>query len=248
MANLRRTVTPAPRRSRSGIQANARSNSFANRRSMQLVARVPRAPIYNGSYSFSRMAHLSIATTSGNGFTIGAGNYAGVFFVFTPLSITAHGNGADVVYVDIPGSTEITALWERIRIDKVEFNILAQGEDTNYTSGSANIAPRIFIANDYNDDSIASTTLLQTQQQAGCKYRNTGSQIGQPLRHVCYPKYQRVIQYLTGTNAFEPTRGFVNTGLPIPHYGVRVAVENAKTGTGNLVFAMKVYFTCTNVK
>jgi len=194
------------------------------------------------------MTHFNLTTISAVGISIGAGSYAGVFLVFTPLGITAYGDATNTVYADIPGATEITALWERVRIDKVEISILAQGEDTNYTTGSANISPKIYIANDHNDDAIAATTLTQTEQTSGCRWVNTGSQIGQPFKHTVYPKYQRVIQYITGTNAHEPTRGFVNTGLAIPHYGTRVAIETGKVGGGNLLFAFKVFFTCRNVK
>ena len=235
------------RRSR---QLNNSNRQSANRVSAMLVRRgamrslVPRK-LYNGSFSFTRTASTYIQTTSTLGFAIAASVTPGIFMTFTPTDFTFWANLVNFVTVPIPNAAEIAALWDRVKIDKVEITMSANGTDPVYNT-TASHGPRIFLANDYTDGTTGNT-LAATQEMEGCKLFQLSSD--QDVRvWTVRPKFQRIVFFTTVSSSYEPASGFVSTGTAIPHYGTRIAVDPARLGTGNVFFSVKYFFTCMNVK
>ena len=241
-----RQVSNDRRRSRGLNNANRQS---ANRVSAMLlrrgaVRRVPRR-LYNGPFSFTRTTSAYLNTLSATGFTIAASSVAAFFMTFSPTDFTFWANVANFQTVNIPNAAEYAAMWDRIRIDKVEITMSANGTDPVYSTAATH-APRMFIANDYTDGTTGNS-LVQTQEMDGCQLLQlTADQDSRVW--TCRPKYQRVVYFTTIASSYEPASGFVSTGTAIPHYGTRIAVDTARLGNGSILFAVKFYFTCMNVK
>ena len=226
-------------------QRNARRAMLNDTR--PFVVGVPRILKYNQPYSFSRMVNFRLSTTTGTGFTIAASSFAGVFFTFTPVDLTVWGSAVVSTTTAIPNAAEYAALWDRIKIDKVDLLFVSNGVDPTFNTAATN-TPRLFIANDYTDGTTGNT-LSQTQQQENCQYFTCPAGVDYaPYKHTCRPKYQRIVYYTAVTSDYEPATGFVRNGVEIPHYGVRLAMDPARCGTGAIEMAAKFYFTCDNVK
>lgn len=233
-------------RSRSRSVAGKR-RSIARSRSVPAISMVPRSLTYDGTCSFARSVAINIGITSGAGFTLGASTYGEMIATYSPLGITFWGSNVNYSAVQLPQVSEISAMWERIRIDKVILELSTVGTDTTGSSAGG-YSGRLMIANDYNGPTGGSGGNELTMQCTGCKTINTAGD--QPVHyHKCVPKYQRLVQYTALNSSTEPASGFVDSSTDIPHYGTRIALPQAGVAqAGRLLIVAKFYFTAKNIK
>jgi len=211
------------------------------------VARVPRAIRYNGENKITRVCASHIRFTN-LGWGVGAGTSEALNIVYDSTGVTFYVAALSSFFVPLPNAAELAALYDLVRIDKVEITMgwSQQSSASQYNSG--NIAPRLIICNDDNDGA-GTATLAQIQQQPNKSFYTTD---GTMAKWTCVPKYQRIIYYTAATSSYEPTRGFVNTDTAIPHYGTRVGLANLSSfgaaNSGNIDFSFKFFLTLKNVK
>lgn len=206
---------------------------------------VSRSLRYNGPTRITRVANYFVSTTAGSGFYIGTTNFQGVFMTFTPNDFTIWGDVANYVTGSVPNAAELSALYDRVMIEKVVVSMSFKGTDPAASSG-ANGVPRIWYAPDYTDGT-SGNTISQTQQQGNCRF-TTLSGDRPPTKVTVYPKFQQVIYYTAVVSAYEPKRGPIASGVSVPHYGLRIAMEPGLVGNGGIEFSVKYYFKLENVK
>jgi len=189
------------KRSRSRSASRSRSRSVRGR----YVTRIPGSLRLNGEYRLSRVTDLRIPF-SGTGFTFGATSTAAFGLVFDPSRIVAVTTiGGSVISNTVPNYSEISALWERVMIEKVVIEMQTTSTDP-INSVNTGTSPIIYYASDETD--IYANTLAITQQQAGCKSFRGNSNLPDCVV-TCYPKYQRIIYYTSLLSSYEPARGYV---------------------------------------
>jgi len=190
----------------------------------------------------TRAIDCGLDIVSGNGFTIGT-NFAAFAITYSPTGVTIWGNALNTLTFLLPNSTEFSALYDTIRIDKVELTFSNILQDASASASGRQ--PRFIICNDYND--ALATGISQIFQQDGIT--TFVGQQNQPFRWTVRPKYQRLLYYTAATSSYEPARGFVNSDTDIPHYGTKIGIRDVVNITGGRVLMMfKFYMTCKNVK
>lgn len=196
----------------------------------------------------TRNTNFQLGYTSVTGFNI-AGTIVPAFsMTFSPLGVSVWASLLNSISIALPNIAEIAALFERVRIDKVEIDFQWTTEDSGTGASTALQAagPRLLASIDYTDGQNGSS-LAQIQQQEGCRFYSGTSD--KPNRFTIRPKFQRLVYFTATTSSFEPAVGFVAADSDIPHYGVRMgAVAPGNVGQGQLQFNMKYYLTCKNIK
>jgi len=204
---------------------------------------VPRAlkMRFNGECNFTRSCTLTLATTAGAGWTIGASSFPALCAVFDPTQVTMYGSAVGNLQAPLPNATEIAAMWDSCEIYKVEV-IMDHYQDPT-TSGNTTSLPRCVVATDYNDGA-AGTTVDAILQHSDCKYISSRTS-----KFTVYPKHQRVIYYNAVTSSYEPARGFVTAGVAVPHYGLHFGItEIATLAAGRTTWNFKLFFRAKNTK
>jgi len=211
------------------------------------VARVPRAIRYNGENKITRVCTHNLRYTN-LGWTVGAGTGEAINLVFDSTGVTFYVAALSSVFIPLPNAAELAALYDLVRIDKVEISMGVSNQSIAGTFSSNAIPARLIVCNDDNDGA-GTATLAQIQQQPNKSFYSTD---GTMAKWTCFPKYQRIIYYTSLVSSYEPTRGFVNTDTAIPHYGTRVGLSNLSafgaTNSGNVDFSFKFFLTLKNVK
>lgn len=224
-----------------------RSRSTSRGRAMS-IARPLRSyaarGMYNGEYKLTRNVNQTISSAAGTGFIISGATTGGFFITVSPTAVTLWANVLNSVVVPFPNISEVSALFDTVKIDKLELTISAQGSDQAGTVGT--VVPRIYIANDYTDGTTG-TTLDQVLQQGGCRFLNLSNDQGMAY-HTCYPKHQRIIYYNAATSAYEPAVGFISSSVDVPHYGIRIATDASKLSSTGFQMNFKIFLSCKNVK
>jgi len=206
--------------------------------------RVPGSLRLNGEYRLSRVTDLRIPF-SGAGFTFGVTSTAAFGLVFDPTRVVAVTTiGGAVITNTVPNYAEISALWERVMIEKVVIEMQTTSTDP-INAVNTGTSPVIYYATDETD--IFANTLAITQQQAGCKSFRGNSNLPDCVV-TCYPKYQRIIYYTALLSSYEPARGFVVSDTEIPHYGLRIAGDFSTTAGSYLKLRLTYHYRCKNVK
>jgi len=162
--------------------------------------------------------------------------------------VTFYGNAVNSVSFSIPNAAEIAALYDLVKIDKVEITWSSNHAATSNANGVSATAPKFLVCNDHNDG-IGAATLVEIQQQPNKTFMAVD---GRDHKWTCYPKYQRIIYQTALASSYEPTTGFVNTNSTIPHYGVKMAISNLAslqaTTDAIIDFDIKYFLTLKNVK
>lgn len=217
------------------------------KRQLTLRSKLYAAPTvkYDGEMRLTRTCAYAFPT-NGSGMTISGTNFPAWFITFTPNDATVWGSSIAFQTFNIPNASEIAALYDRVFIEKVEVSCSFIGTDATTVAAVTTGCPRIWYAPDYTDGTTGNT-LAQTQQQGACKFAVLSGN-RPPTKMIIRPMYQRVVYYTAVASSYEPARGYVASGTSIPHYGVRMAVDNTTLGVGAIEFSLKFYFRCKNVK
>ena len=167
-------------------------------------------------------------TTAAQGFT----------FVFFPDQVQAQDStGGNLASVAIPNYTELSAVWDNVKLDKVE--VIMSGAFTQ-VSGSLENGPCTFlVCSDDNSTDTSKDIMLQDGATRQWVANNTdGSQFKYTLR----PKYQQLIYFTALTSGYEPKSGYIRSDYSIPHYGLKVFLcTNGTSAQSNPVGMVSYY-------
>jgi len=181
------------------------------------------------------------------GFSINQTNTEGFGFVFYPdyvqaVSTTTGGTLTSNVH----NFSELAALWDRIKIDKVEITVTNRCNDPSGSTSTNVSVPNIFYANDYSD--VLNNSLNITLQQQGLKTWQAVSNKPEG-KFTCYPHFQQLVYYSAVLPAsYNPSTGFVVSNGSIPHYGARVAMDVIGVGNGGLYWMFNYHYSLKDVK
>jgi len=219
----------------------------STRRSRLAVQRIPRGLRYNGENKITRVVSTSFRYTN-LGFNVGAGTSEAINFVFDPTGVTIWISALVSVTVPLPNAAELAALYDQVRIDKVELTMAASQQASTGAFSSSILPARLIICNDDNNGQ-GSATLAEIKQQPNKVFYDGD---GKAVKWTCYPKYQRIVYFTSLVSNYEPARGFVNSDAAIPHYGMRLGIDNLSffgaTNQGNIDLSWKFFLTLKNVK
>lgn len=229
------------------VRRNYKRARVPTRRSRMAVQRIPRAVRYNGENKITRVASGSIAY-SNLGWLVAAGSSEALNFVFDPTGVTAYVAALSSVNFPLPNAAELAALYDRVRIDKVEITFAGNHQAQTGTNASAAYPARFLICNDDNDGSgTASVSSIQQHPNKSLYDANGGL-----MKWTCVPKFQRIVYLTSLVSNYEPTTGFVNADAAIPHYGTKLGITNlgtfGATTAGYVDFSFKFFLTLKNVK
>jgi len=168
--------------------------------------------------------------------------------VFDPTGVIFYGSAVQSTAFALPNASEIAALYDLMRIDKVE---LVWSNNTAAVSNggtASNRAAKFLVCNDSNDG-VGTTALDQIQQQPNKTFYNTDATEN---KWTCVPKYSRVVYQTALVSNYEPTRGFVNANSTIPHFAIKMGISNlgsiATATTETMDFTLKFFMTLKHVK
>lgn len=128
-------------------------------RSRVIPRRVPRLLKYNGENKIIRTVTASIPYSS-LGFTLGGSLFEAFNIVFDPSSVTFYGSAIASNSFVIPNASEITALYDRLKIDKVVMTWSSAQTNSAVSTIINNVAPKVLVANDPNDG-IGGSSLVE---------------------------------------------------------------------------------------
>jgi len=200
----------------------------------------------NGPYSLTRTLAVRLAVGgAGSGWNIGGANYQAVSIVFDPTGANIFGSAVNFVNVPMTNAAELAALWDRVRIDKVDITFAPLFDKADGIATGLNTNPQIVVCNDYNDGA-AGTSVGNILQHSDCKHFVTNESFKWSVK----PKFQRLLYYTPLLSSYEPASGFVNSDTAIPHYATHFAIVNtANIGPNTaLEITMKYHLTMCNVK
>lgn len=201
---------------------------------------------YNGEYKLNRTIALNLQVgTAGVGWRIGASDFPSFAMVFDPTGLTIFGSAVQFNNYPLTNAAELSALWERIRIDKVELTFAPTFDQAEGIATGFSAVPQYAICNDVNN-AAAGTSLGEILQHPDCKHVSTGDQ----FKWTVKPKYQRQVYYSAISSSYEPATGFVNSDTAIPHYSVHVGLLNQAILSANtsMLVTAKYFMTLRNVK
>jgi len=209
--------------------------------------RVPRTLRYNGENKITRTIVGNIPYTQA-GFTLGITNFQAMSIVFDPTGVTFYGSATQSANFALPNAAEIAALYDLMRIDKVELTWSNNSAAVSNGGTGTNRAAKFLVCNDSNDG-VGTTALDQIQQQPNRSFYNTN---GGEHKWTCVPKYSRVVYQTALVSNYEPTRGFVNANSTIPHFAIKMGISNlgslATATTEGIDFTLKYFMTLKHVK
>lgn len=210
---------------------------------------VPRSLRYSGECKFTRTCPFALQITALQGFSVLASNYREILLTYSPTAVTVWGSNVNYVPTGVTNASEISALWERVKIEKVELTIMSDVTDhVGIGTGPAHSAPQLLIANDVNGPTTGSTTTIdKVLQDSNCKsYQLSGNKSS--VKWTVRPKYQRLIQYTSINSSFEPATGFVQSDTDIPHYGTRIGINNiGSVASSRISIVAKIFYHCKNI-
>jgi len=207
-----------------------------------------------GVYEIVRHTNGTMRITAATGFDNGVATSESIGITFSLQNVRIYAaNGITVLNTfPVPNSGEIAALWDDVKIDKVEVTI------SGYTSPSSTPATSnaYLIGNQFmygTDDNDALSTLSAVQQLGDCKSMYLIANASSNTRKVTFrPKYQQIIYYTSLSSGYEPKTGYIRSDYDIEHYGLKIArvpMNNvADNANGQMNFSFKFFFKCKGLK
>lgn len=175
--------------------------------------------------------------------------------IFTPQDCQLVSNSGTVFTggtIALQNASEIAAIWDEIKIDKVEVTLMGCFSQVNSTGNNAQIAPaQLYYATDDNSTDSSLSTIVQ---QTDCEVWYPNNAGGASVRKITVkPKFNTQIYFNNLTSAYSANRGYVQTGISVPHYGLLIALKRNFTNppyypNGTLNVAVKYYFKCKSLK
>jgi len=157
--------------------------------------------------------------------------------------------GAATYTANIPGFTDISALFDQVMLDKVTCRFRFLVDPAAFPAGGAGI-PVLYTALDYND-SNPPVVLDDIQQYSSLKINSLAVELGPAIRVIrpCYPKL--LFNSVAGTVS-TAGRGYVPSNADIPHYGLKgyLLMNNPAIGAtfqGTCFIEVEYIYKCKNL-
>lgn len=198
-----------------------------------------------GSYEFVRTVTGKLEINNA-GIGIGASRYHAGTWVVTPqnLQLISGVAGNSNTY-NIPNAAEFAALFDKIKIDKVEFTF-SSANNTSTGGGGAltSTLPNLMLFAEDDNDSVTSPDQIR---QMDCVTWQPGYN-ARDCKVAIVPKYQRIVYYTSLVSSYEPSTGYVVSDTAIPHYGLKMGIDVLSDISNAVNFSAKVYFKCKELK
>lgn len=179
--------------------------------------------------------------------TSGTFNYT---LVFCPDQVQMQDTAGTVLgSVSVPNYAEISALFDQVKIDKVELKF--DGAWTQI-SGTLDQAPCTILM--CTDDNSTDSSLAAIQQAGDCITWTANNTYQGSKRLTVRPKYQQIVYYTSLLSGYEPKQGYIRSDYSIPHYGVKIAISpnynivGSNNPVGMMNVSMKYYLKCKDLK
>jgi len=227
----------------SGRKAIRRTVSVQRPAKRSRVMVVPRSlsnrGAYNGVHEFKRICSTTNLVNN-LGMVIGATTNALGSIQFNLSSVIIN-NGATQTLA-IPSYTELSALFDQVKLAKVIVRLRSRNDSS---MGTANSAIEIGTCIDYNDADVPATVSVLQQ------YETYKSVIGEPGGRECIttikPKWLQLVNYTALLSGYSSKVGFVRSDYDIPHFGMKFFTQAAVTGA-NLMLEFEYHYECKNIK
>lgn len=213
-------------------EGDDRKSSAKKSRSTTVAKRRPsRASSSTAIHKFVRTCSTNTSNAYGidlyNGFTINGTN-TGLFTM--TISWTLGGMALNVGgarQMDLPNSSELTALYDQYKIDWVEVDFIFSNNQSSVNSPGTNM-PIMWVCKDYDDSNAASVTDIQQYESAKCWQMGEVGKTHFKMR--VRPKLASSV-YNTGVSGtYSPQSGFIDTAYTnVPHFGIKLAYDPIKT-------------------
>lgn len=204
-----------------------------------------------GTYDITRMVNFYVKITAGQFSNDLASVFSeGIALTFSPQNIRVYQTSAVTKTIAVPNAAELSAIWDQIKIERVDLQF-GLGIGTVASTSVAFNPLQIVMANDDND---TTSTVTEVQQLTGHKmwYGNSGDNSNCTMS--VKPSYQRLIYYTAALSGYEPARGYVRSDYDIEHYATKLAIvippgtPASVAASGNLAVSAKFTFRCKNLK
>lgn len=238
-------------------QNTYRSTKGANKKRARLMS-VSNAPVSpglkrylanrgtpRGTYEITRWTSTNIPIIAA-GFNVNGTVEQSFSCVFTPQSVifyNAAGTTTTFV-VAIPNAAELAALFDDVKLDKVEI-YLSGGVNPSVNTTNAQV-PQVFMCSDRND---RASSIDAIRQESDCTVWDLNQPGGSRKKFTVKPYFQQVVQYgVAGTtSATQAQRGYVKSDIDIEHLAFKIALEDSTNGSasdplGRINLAFKYYF------
>lgn len=193
----------------------------------------------SGTYELVRTTTAALDYTNA-GIAIGLANYLAMTFVFTPSGVQLISSpSGNINYYNLVNAAEIAALWDKVKIDKVEITF------TSSVIGTANTSlqqPLLCFAEDDNDTVTSADQILQMD----CKTWSPGDN-NNPFKITVRPKFTSLVYYTSVTSSYVPNRGYIQSGTDVPHYGLKLGFAQIGA-SGKLMTTFKFFLKCKELK
>jgi len=172
------------------------------------------------------------------------GLVAGTLFSiwFTNQDAFIYRDAANYSTAAVPGYTDLSALFDEVKVDAIQMQIIVGVDPTTSGSGSGVIV----MANDYNDK-VAPTSAQDVQQYEDCKTISLSNQY--IYTEIIRPKFLTYSLDSTGTAiASTPQTGFIRSNLQIDHYGKKCAFISVPPNNCIMTFTFRFKYLCKTAK
>lgn len=147
------------------------------------------------------------------------------------------------------GYPELAALFDQIKLDKVEIKFESRNDSSMNSGLTENGALRLATVIDFNDDVPISETSLREYGSFKDAVIEPG---GRNHRVVLRPKFQESISYTggVGTNGYRANTGYVQSttlSTGVAHYGLKGNCTGPTTAV-NLFISVKYFYKCKNTR
>ncbi len=172
--------------------------------------------------------------------------------ILNPNSGAITTGGSFFSFNQIPGYTDLAAVYDQYRILKVVIHhtSISQGiVQASTGANGVNIPPTFLICTDY-DDSVAPGTLDVLREYATCQNKP----VNRNFSYTIYPRSSTMVYEGVAATGYSPKYGqWLSTTDPgIPHYGVKWGINtNALTGAADafgFTREVEIHFECKNSK
>lgn len=194
----------------------------------------------DGVYELTRVVNANI--NYGAGFSVAGNQVEGLGISFTPQNVYIHAGNNPASYntYSVPAASELAAIWNMVKIDKVEITIHNSNVGVSNTTASQ---PLILCAFDDKDTNSTADRL----RQMNCSSWMPGSLSDNQWKVTIRPKYQRLVYYNAALSSYEPTQGYVVSDTDIPHYAYKLAM-GVSGQSGTLFFNFKIHYKLKDLK
>lgn len=198
----------------------------------------------NGVHEFTRTTVTGFFVNN-SGITMGVSTNNQFRIIFGLASNDFLNGAGGTLNVGIPGAAELSALFDEIKLDRVEVWFKARNDSSANTAGASNTCIQIASAIDNNDSTVPATS-ADIQQYATYKV-DAIQPGGREHYRTLRPKFQQLVSYTVGTNSSEGKTGYLRSDIDVPHYALKCTAFGP-TNSAFVDVVIKSHFKCKLTK